>query len=109
MNALVAWLNRRSVQLKLTLGFGVLLLTLMLVGGISVISQRTMGEQFDDLYEGSVLGASGIKDVQIQYGNMEWLVLQFVLAPDDAQRGALSAVWLDLSGNFSCIGKMYAS
>jgi HAMP domain-containing protein len=60
-------LERRSLATKLVLGFTVLMLFTLAIGIANLVTQRTMRDDLQALYEKELLGVSNAKDAQIHY------------------------------------------
>jgi two-component system, sensor histidine kinase and response regulator len=75
-------LERRSLALKLIVGFGAILLLVVAVGVQSLINQRQLGEEVRHLYEVELLGVSNVKDAQIAYAHVGRALRQALIAPD---------------------------
>ena len=58
-------LERRSLATKLVLGFAVLMLLTLAIGIANLVTQRTMRDELQVLYEKDMLGVSNAKDAQI--------------------------------------------
>jgi hypothetical protein len=93
MNALLAWLDRRSLLFKLVAGFSAVLAVVVVLGIDSLRTQRLMQAEIERMYEKELLGVSAIRAAQFHYASIGRTIRQSILAIDLAQReNALAAV-----------------
>ncbi len=93
MKSPLVYLEGRSLRVKLGLGFAVLMLMTMAIGISNLLTERTMREQLQVLYEKELLGVSNAKDVQINYLAIGRELRQAALAgPGKAREAALKAI-----------------
>ena len=81
-----ALLERRTLATKLLVGFGILLLVILLLGLHSISSARQMSSAARDLYELKLLGISHIKEANINLMLVGRSLRQLVLSRDDTER-----------------------
>ncbi len=86
MNKFWFMLEKRSLVNKLLVGFGTLLLIILLSGVNSIFTIREMSRQADELYQKELLGISHIKETNINLILIGRTLRQFVLAPTPAER-----------------------
>ncbi|HSD39137.1 MAG TPA: GAF domain-containing protein [Rhodocyclaceae bacterium] len=79
-------LERRSLNLKLMLGFSLMLLGLVTVGVAGLLVQRAMVANLQVLYTEDMRGVLLGKDVQVTYTTIGRTVREAVLAPDSSDR-----------------------
>ena len=79
-------LERRRLATKLLVGFGALLLAILLLGMHSISSVRQMSSDARDLYELKLLGISHIKEANINLILMGRSLRQMVLSRDNTER-----------------------
>ncbi len=93
MKSPLVYLEGRSLRVKLGLGFAVLMLLTLVIGISNLLTERTMREQLQVLYEKELLGVSNAKDVQINYLAIGRELRQAALAgPGKAREAALKAI-----------------
>jgi len=81
-----ALLEKRSLVSKLLVGFGALLLTIMLLSINSILTVHTMSQQASELYQRELLGISHIKETNINLILTGRSLRQYILAPSLVQR-----------------------
>jgi len=81
-----ALLEKRSLVSKLLVGFGTLLLTIMLLSINSIFTVRAMSQQASELYQRELLGISHIKETNINLILIGRSLRQYILAPSLVQR-----------------------
>ena len=89
MNALLAWLDRRSLLFKLVAGFSAVLAVVVVLGIDSLRTQRAMQDEIERMYEKELLGISAVRSVQFHYANMGRSIRHAIiasLASDPVQR-----------------------
>jgi PAS domain S-box-containing protein len=93
MKSLLLILERRSLATKLVLGFSILMLFTLAIGIANLVTQRTMRDELQVLYEKEMLGVANAKDAQIDYLTIGRELRQAALAgPGKARETALKAV-----------------
>ena len=83
-----ALLERRRLTTKLLLGFGTLLIAILLLGINAISSVRQMSSEASDLYELKLLGISHIKEANVNLILMGRSLRQMVLAADNSARNS---------------------
>lgn len=91
MSNFLATLEKRSLVNKLLVGFGALLITILLLGINSIFTVREMSRQAAELYEMELLGISHIKETNINLILIGRTLRQFVIAPNPAERAQAKA------------------
>jgi two-component system sensor histidine kinase/response regulator len=86
MKTFWALLEKRSLVSKLLVGFGVLLLIILLLSINSIFTVRAMSQQASELYQRELLGISHIKETNINLILIGRSLRQYILAPSPAQR-----------------------
>jgi two-component system sensor histidine kinase/response regulator len=86
MKTFWASLEKRSLVSNLLIGFGALLLTILLLGINSIFTVRDMSRQASELYQMELLGISHIKETNINLILIGRTLRQYVLAPNPAVR-----------------------
>ncbi|WP_323814847.1 response regulator [Cellvibrio sp. NN19] len=86
MKQLWALLERRRLATKLLVGFGALLLAILLLGLTSITSVRNISNEARNLYELKLLGISHIKEANINLMLMGRSLRQMVIARDNTER-----------------------
>lgn len=81
-----AQLEKRSLISKLLVGFGTLLIIILLLGINSIFTVREMSKQADQLYQMELLGISHIKETNINLILIGRTLRQWVLSPNQAER-----------------------
>ena len=79
-------LEKRSLVSKLLVGFGALLLIILLLSINSIFTVRAMSQQASELYQRELLGISHIKETNINLILIGRSLRQYILAPSPAQR-----------------------
>ncbi|HEY4083524.1 MAG TPA: response regulator [Burkholderiaceae bacterium] len=85
MKSSMQFLDRRTLRAKLLFGFAVLLALALALGISDLLTQRTLLQQFDQLYEQDLLGISNAKGAQDAYITMGRELRQALIAetPED--------------------------
>src|SRR6188768_1855974 len=86
-----ALLEKRSLVSKLLVGFGTLLLTIMLLSINSIFTVRAMSQQASELYKRELLGISHIKETNINLILTGRSLRQYILSPSLVQRSEAKA------------------
>jgi len=86
MNALLTSMERRTLTLKLALGFACVLLVALVLGAQSLNNQRQFNAELQQLYEKELLGVANAKNAQLDYALIGRSLRQAILASDDAGR-----------------------
>lgn len=86
MKTFWALLEKRSLVSKLLVGFGALLLIILLLSINSIFTVRAMSQQASELYQRELLGISHIKETNINLILIGRSLRQYILAPSPAQR-----------------------
>ena len=67
MNKLFSWLERRTLTVKLTAGLVFVLGLCILMGGVNLLSQRSLHSEMVVLYQKELLGVAAAKELQVHY------------------------------------------
>ena len=86
MNNVGALLEKRSLVSRLLVGFGALLIIILLLSINSIFTVREMSQQTSELYQRELLGISHIKETNINLIIIGRSLRQYILAPSLVQR-----------------------
>jgi PAS domain S-box-containing protein len=86
MKSWIAALEARSLNLKLAVGFALLLLIAIVIGLAGLHSRQELIDDMRVLYEKELEGISHAKDAQIAYATIGRTVRQAILTPEGAER-----------------------
>ncbi len=86
MKMVLTLLEKRTLVSNLLVGFGVLLLTILLLGINSILTVREINRQASELYQNELLAISHIKEADINLILIGRSLRQFILSPSEGGR-----------------------
>lgn len=86
MKMVLTLLEKRTLVSNLLVGFGVLLLTILLLGINSILTAREINRQASELYQNELLAISHIKEADINLILIGRSLRQFILSPSAGGR-----------------------
>jgi two-component system sensor histidine kinase/response regulator len=86
MSWLTTAMDRRSLNLRLALGFSLLLLLTIAVGGRGLFGQRALTDTLERVYREDLQGIAAGKDAQLAFATVGRTVRQAAMAPDANER-----------------------
>jgi two-component system sensor histidine kinase/response regulator len=96
MQNLVIFLERRSLNTKLLLGFGSLFCITLVVGLLGFFGMSALSEDVRRFYDTDLMGVSHIKEAKIHLIQMESTLRQIILKPDAEHRHAARKRMLEI-------------